>query len=194
MSEDRLRAQIATLHWVMKSGRITDWSLALDCGAFEGHWTEAMSRRFDRVLAFEPSAYNYARLVANVGGRPHIELHRAAVFSHRRSVAMVETKSKHSAAHYIKLDDDGDVSAIAIDDLLLPSCGLIKLDVEGAEHEALRGARGTIDRYRPVLIVEMKGLETRFGNDAGAVRALVENVLGYRQVYAARPDFVFVPS
>lgn len=33
--------------------------------------------------------------------------------------------------------------------------GLIKIDVEGAEHEVLRGGRATIARHRPVLLIEI---------------------------------------
>ena len=42
----------------------------------------------------------------------------------------------------------------SIDDLELPACGLIKVDVEGMEAEAIAGAAGTIRRLRPILYVE----------------------------------------
>lgn len=41
-----------------------------------------------------------------------------------------------------------------IDDLDLPACGLIKIDVEGFELQVIRGAARTITKYRPVLYVE----------------------------------------
>ena len=51
--------------------------------------------------------------------------------------------------------DDGDaVEMIAIDNLLLPACHLMKIDVEGMEKQVLEGARQTIGRFRPYLYVE----------------------------------------
>jgi len=43
---------------------------------------------------------------------------------------------------------------IAIDDLGLTRCDFIKIDVEGMEAEALRGARQIIERFRPMIFVE----------------------------------------
>jgi FkbM family methyltransferase len=41
-----------------------------------------------------------------------------------------------------------------IDSLELAACGLMKVDVEGFEPQVLRGARRTIERYRPVIYIE----------------------------------------
>lgn len=46
------------------------------------------------------------------------------------------------------------VRSLCIDDLDLINCALIKLDVEGMEASALKGALGTIRRCRPVLFFE----------------------------------------
>ncbi|MFM7610908.1 MAG: FkbM family methyltransferase, partial [Alphaproteobacteria bacterium] len=50
---------------------------------------------------------------------------------------------------------DGDVvEMIALDNLMLPACHMIKIDVEGMEKPVLDGARQTIARFRPLLYVE----------------------------------------
>jgi len=46
------------------------------------------------------------------------------------------------------------ISAKAIDDFALPRLDIIKLDIEGMEPDALDGARETIERCKPVLLVE----------------------------------------
>jgi FkbM family methyltransferase len=46
------------------------------------------------------------------------------------------------------------VSVITLDSLQLPSCRLIKIDVEGMELSVLQGASETIDRHKPCLYVE----------------------------------------
>lgn len=50
---------------------------------------------------------------------------------------------------------DGEpVTLVRIDDLGLPACRLIKIDVEGMETDVLQGAAETIRRHRPILFVE----------------------------------------
>jgi len=50
--------------------------------------------------------------------------------------------------------DGYEVRVQPIDDLQLTQCGLLKIDVEGAELATLRGAMNTIRRCRPILYVE----------------------------------------
>ena len=47
------------------------------------------------------------------------------------------------------------VRMVAIDDLLLERCDLIKIDVEGMEDEVVRGAWKTISARHPILCIEM---------------------------------------
>jgi hypothetical protein len=69
--------------------------------------------------------------------------------------------SKRENAEFIgqKIDYSKGASAmvdvIAIDDLKLDRLDLLKIDVEGMELEVLTGAKNTIDRNRPVMIIEV---------------------------------------
>jgi FkbM family methyltransferase len=49
----------------------------------------------------------------------------------------------------------GMVETIAIDDLNIENVGLIKLDLEGYEPKALDGMWGTIDKWKPNMIIEI---------------------------------------
>ena len=66
------------------------------------------------------------------------------------------------------------VDRIRLDDLELPCCDLIKIDVEGMEVDVLAGAGELIARHKPVLYVENDRVEHS--------RAVIEAVqaLGYR--------------
>src|SRR5215468_2239346 len=46
------------------------------------------------------------------------------------------------------------VPLVTIDSLALPSCHLIKIDVEGMEIDVLEGAKNTLQQFRPLLYVE----------------------------------------
>jgi len=58
----------------------------------------------------------------------------------------------------IQVKDSGDdiyyVPMIALDSLALTDIDLIELDLEGYEYDALLGAKETIERNKPVLIIE----------------------------------------
>lgn len=69
------------------------------------------------------------------------------------------------------------VPCIRLDDLPLPQCDLVKIDVEGMEAQALRGARATLQRLRPYLYVE----NDRPAKSPELVRLLDE--LGYRMYW-----------
>lgn len=69
-----------------------------------------------------------------------------------------------------------------IDDLLpdLPSLALLKMDIEGAELMALKGAEATLRRHRPAIVIELneKALQ-RCGASSKDVVSFLED-LGYR--------------
>jgi hypothetical protein len=46
------------------------------------------------------------------------------------------------------------IQKVSLDALALPHVDLIKLDIQGMELEALEGARQTIERSRPIILVE----------------------------------------
>jgi FkbM family methyltransferase len=140
--------------------------VALDVGANVGAHTVAVAGLVGprgRVIAFEPQRLAYYCLCANVAlnNLHHVVCHQAA--------------AGRSAGFLVVPDLDPDreqnfggveLSATAagrpgqkvpvwrIDDLGLPACRLIKIDVEGMEREVLAGAAETIRRCRPLLYVE----------------------------------------
>jgi len=74
----------------------------------------------------------------------------------------------------------GDVVMCTIDSLNLEKCDLIHLDIEGYEGKALLGAANTIQKFKPVIIIE---------RNSGA--SYLES-LGYRKVDTTRMDNIFI--
>ena len=137
--------QIDTLHWVLGSGLIKDWSIAIDGGANIGEWAQVMAGRFQTVHAFEPGGMFQATA-------SNIILHECALLDRRTWVTL--NRKGNSRGWWVR-PGGGDIRATTVDALQLNSCGFIKLDLEGADGLALVGASKTITQYRPVVMVEM---------------------------------------
>lgn len=186
--------EVETLHRVIDMEIIEDYRVAIDAGANVGTWSALMAVHFGRVIAFEPNAETAAVLKANVGGLGNVDVHCQAVMDRAGPVRVFAPKpGKASTGWQVESDAAGAGSALAIDDLELDHCGLIKVDVEGAELLALRGAEKTIRRCRPVLIVEFAGLSSRFGHSDRMISGHII-ASGYRELFRSGPDRVFVPK
>ena len=94
-------------------------------------------------------------------------------------------------AHHV--DGAGDIPTLLIDDLALQGCDLIYLDIEGYELPALRGAESTIERCKPVISIEDKGMSERYGIAKGEAEAWLGSRFNYRVAERVRRDVVLVP-
>ena len=135
----------------------------LDIGANIGVHTVDMSRLAGAsgvVHAFEPQRLVFHLLCANVAlnSCANVFTHHAAVGAAGGTllVPALDPEQRHNYGGLSLLDSrPGEpVPLITVDGLRLGDCQFIKLDVEGMETEALRGAVATIGRFRPILYVE----------------------------------------
>jgi FkbM family methyltransferase len=131
----------------------------VDCGAFDGDTLATIASlglRVAAAYAFEPDVTNFARLVTRSREFARttsavISLWPCAVAA---STGIVRFRGDAGEASSIAQDGDAVVSAVAIDDVL-PATAVtdVKMDIEGAEQEALRGAEQLIRRCRPRLAI-----------------------------------------
>lgn len=174
-----------------------------DVGA-EGGWFALLFARIvgpaGHVDAFEAYPPNFARLQANVAlnGFSWVRPHHVAVgdFGGRSWFVPPSDEVTGGVAYLRHCAGVGHLAAgprpgaIQVDVVTLDehaeatrpaSLGLIKLDIEGAEAAALRGARATIERFRPVLAVEYnRGTARRAGTSLEELDELVAG-LGYER-------------
>lgn len=171
---------------------------AVDIGANVGLWTRVMAACFDRVTAFEPNPETEeAFWKNNVGAnrlsyesdKPRLVLHQVALGAEPGEVRLY-TKRRSTA--FTRVKDDGD---IAVEQRTLDSFGLvkvdfIKIDVEGWEHNVVKGGVETIRRCKPVMIVEQKpnNAELHGLKQFGAVNLLKK--WGARQVADMAGDII----
>jgi FkbM family methyltransferase len=137
-----------------------------DIGANAGFYTLAFSRLTGptgRVWAFEPLPENIRNLRRHVelNGLQNVTLVDAAV-AQRSGVAGFEAAADNSMGHLSERSELR-VRTVSIDefcaDPAVAAPDLIKLDVEGAESAVLEGARRTLARSRPVVLLATHGAD-----------------------------------
>jgi FkbM family methyltransferase len=139
---------------------------AIDAGANTGAYTYAFSRVFEYVEAFEPQPWCAAGIADYARAHEHVRVHRFGLSdrAHHTQLHVPIVKGRwrsHLATGLGSLTPHPGLPSrhVPIDLLALDAFGFddvaaIKIDVEGHEAEVIAGARETIARCRPTLIVE----------------------------------------
>lgn len=156
-----------------------------DVGANMGGLTSAISRLVGphgMVCSFEASPRIIGHLQANVvkQGHHNVFVYHRAVFSKSNSVITIYEGFHLNDSIFADNSPSKvgrSVKTVALDDFY-DSTGLvpevIKMDIEGAEYDALLGAKRLIGAHRPHLLLEQQG------NDGRCFNFLAN--LGYRAV------------
>lgn len=154
---------------------VGDGVVALDIGANIGVYTVEWARLmhgWGEVHAFEPQRPVYYALAGNIainncfnadaqpfaiGAKnglvsvPRFDYTKNASFS---GVTLRDDPHPHQPLSAAKLTKTYPVKMRCIDSFALPRVDLMKIDVEGMEGDVVEGARGTIERCRPVIFIE----------------------------------------
>ncbi|HVK23303.1 MAG TPA: FkbM family methyltransferase [Actinokineospora sp.] len=132
---------------------------ALDIGAWYGPWSRAFARRLDRVVAVEPNPKLAAMLTKTVPA--NVTVIRSAItdkVGHGTLFVPGQDAGAEAVASMLpSADTDGiTVATTTIDDIAPRDVSIIKIDVEGAEFLALRGATEVLTERRPTLLIELE--------------------------------------
>ncbi|MEX2009494.1 MAG: FkbM family methyltransferase, partial [Dongiaceae bacterium] len=127
----------------------------VDGGSFDGDtirlFIARVHGRFSRVLAFEPDPETFARLRGNFAWDPRIEPINAGLHR-RRDVLRFHNDASRGAI--FQAEGAIEMPVVALDEVLAGDrVSFIKMNIEGAEIEALAGAAGSIRRWRPKLAI-----------------------------------------
>ena len=146
---------------------------AIDGGAHYGSWTRYMAPVFEKVYAFEPHPAIFECLVKNTKHLANVSLVPCAIGEEKAKVSIADGED-NSGCGYI--DGEGDIPVVTIDSYKFEDVGFIKLDVEGYEYFALKGAKETIMKYKPIIHLEDKGHSEQYGIEEGAATAFVKEL------------------
>ena len=146
--------------------------VVVDAGASYGAYTLSALAAGARVLAFEPESSVMVDLVRNVyenGWGDRCSFFGNGLWDSTTSIKLIDY-----ASHWPSASELGSYHMIALDSLGLKRLDWLKIDVEGAEQNVIRGALHTIERCKPRIIVECHSFI-----DAGIPDRVRELLSGY---------------
>lgn len=147
---------------------------------------------FNTIYTFEPDPINFYCLNQNISS-PNVIKMQCCLGNNREPVGVQQLirPDRPNDTGGVHISGKGIIPTIVIDDLNLPGCDLIQLDIEGYEYKALLGAINTIKKYKPILCIEFceKWLN-RYDNNSEEILGLLKE-LNYIQVAEYGVDKIF---
>jgi FkbM family methyltransferase len=169
-------------------------AVVVDAGANIGIYSEFLSRCVGptgAVHSFEPSPDNFERLRVATRKLPNVRLSQAAVGEHSGNSELY-LSDKLNVDHRVYIADGGSrrtvpIEVVALDDYFKPGqrVDLIKMDIQGYELHALRGANRVLEENPDIkLLIEFwpYGLKQAGANWADLISALEQKDMVIRQV------------
>jgi FkbM family methyltransferase len=138
--------------------------VVLDCGAYRGETVLWFARRVGkdgRVVAFEPAARNAEGLRRNLAANRSVEMAPVTVLecAVSSSTGVLHFNAQAEGSSRVDADSIESVPAVTIDDVMeeqhLGRVDFIKMDIEGGEVDALRGAEETLKKFTPRLAISV---------------------------------------
>lgn len=144
---------------------LTNEEIYVDCGAFDGDTIARFTREvstYDHVYGFELEYNNYQKCVSKFGNNPRITLINKGVWDQNKeieyssgdgdnepldgtSILKADVWTKKCIAEVVCIDDELEGVPISY----------IKMDIEGSELNALKGAKKTIIQNKPKLAISV---------------------------------------
>ena len=126
--------------------------LNLDTSKIFASKMKACGCTFEKIYAFEPDGTNYQTCMdrSKCIGFGGLEMINAGLWSKN---GLASFSSEGTGSSHIIFQGGGYIRTVTLDSAINDKVTFIKMDIEGAELEALKGARNTILKYKPKLAI-----------------------------------------
>ena len=139
-----------------------------------------LSDIFKTVYTFEPHPWNFHALSRNCNKENIIKINAALGDTHKM-IAMSAGRDINVGEFKVEESEIAYIPQLMIDDFELSDCNLLMLDIENYEMQALKGAKKTIKKFKPVIFVE-----------SGKECEEFLQGLGYKSIDKSMHDTIFV--
>ena len=137
---------------------ITKNEIYVDLGTYDGDslidMMNFVGEEYEKIYAFEPNPEIYKRLITLIENKNwnNVESFQLGTSSKKSKVRFQDSDHGSRIADY---DGNIVIDVDALDNKIFGPVTWIKMDVEGAEFETLKGAKKLIQKYKPKLAVSI---------------------------------------
>lgn len=169
-----------------------------DIGSNMGYCSLIMSKvvgEDGKIIAIEPSERDFLRLVDNVNLNKlnNVSVHRVAISDaigkvkifiapeERSALNTLGTEFSNKGIEKINVETvDATTLDAFVEKVAIEKIDVIKMDIEGSELKALKGAKNSIEKYRPTLIVGINSNSLRANNSSMEELEIILKDLRYK--------------
>lgn len=139
--------------------KLAEGEVFIDCGAYDGDtinkFVESINQQkgssYSRIIAFEPDEMNWHILEQTIKIHKNCEIIKKGIWE--RPDTLYFNSGLESSSNLSK-NGDIQIPVDSIDHILSgDKATFIKMDIEGSELQALKGAKNTITKYKPKLAI-----------------------------------------
>lgn len=161
---------------------IKNFRTAVDIGCRVGEFTRYLHLDFKQVYSFDPNLWPQFRFNVDLAKVTHFH---CAIGDEIGEIEMFGGGHESGGG-----GDRHVVPAFPLDMFELQDVDYIKIDVEGFEKKVLLGAKATLDRWNPLIVIEQNHVVLE-GDKQYSAKEYLETI-GYRQVASDKRGWDFV--
>ena len=156
----------------------------INIGANIGCYAYAFKDIASKIICFEPNKEAFECLEYNLAKYKNVSIYNIAI-SDKHTTCNVNNECDNVGMAFVEENPNGTIQTKTIDSFNFNSCDFIIMDCEGFELKALQGAKETINKYKPIMIIEINDMTLeRMNIDRKDIFAFLdENGYNYRNIY-----------
>lgn len=189
--EDHCTWQSFTLDYLLSFYNKPTFNRCVDIGANYGFLSVGFAKYFKNVESFEISSVIREHLLHNTSTIGNIKVHPKGLYNKEGEVQF-KLLSNSGMSRITTSSSDTTEEVTTLDSYSFDNVDLIKIDAEHSELEVIQGSLQTIEKYKPVLVVEM---DLRRGDSSLENRQQIFDILfnlGYYVADIRHNDVLFL--
>lgn len=127
----------------------------IDGGGYSGdtikEFITLTDNKFEKIYSFEPGIISYSIIEKNFSNDKRIECFNLGLWNEQTSLFFEDNGL--DLGNKVSTQGNMEIKVNSIDNLISVPVTFIKMDIEGAELEALEGAKTIIQKYKPKLAI-----------------------------------------